>query len=141
LTTHRPSVFQRLLVVGGGIASFVLFLAVAVTGQPLVAFFCLPALMMILEGVRAEVAVDGDRDVVRTTRAIRRTVVPMGDIEAVAVAGRGPMGLVLRADAPKPGGSRRGVVLTGLYVDRRDRDGTAAALGAEIGVPVRGLRA
>ena len=137
-----PVVFRlgavgRVAMVGTGLGGIVLFLGLGLVNSPAMALFAVPAVVVVLEGIRAHVVVDLDCGTVASSRAIRRTVVPISDIVNVRVPPWGPIALTLRPGAPKPGGGIwPGQVLTGIYADHRGRDGVANDLAAVLGVPV-----
>lgn len=137
VATFRPSAFQRALFVAIGLGGSVLFVGLGLANSPAMAVFAIPAVVVIFEGLRAHVDVDLDRQVVVSSRAFRRTVVPIDDIVNVRMPLWGPVALTLRAGAPKPGGGIwPGQVLTGIYADHRGRDGVASELASVLNVPV-----
>lgn len=145
VTTFRPSALQRALFVAIGLAGTVLFVGLGLANSPAMALFAIPAVVVIFEGLRARVDLDLDHRVVASSRAIRRTVVPIDDIVNVRVPPWGPVALTLRPGAPKPGGGIwPGQVLTGIYADHRGADGVASELASLLNVPVvsvwRGVR-
>jgi hypothetical protein len=132
-----PTFLHRAAWVGFGLGGIVICLGSALIDSPGWLFFVVPAAFVVLEGLHAQVEVDLDRRVVISARAVRQSVVPIGDIVNVRVPPWGPIVLTLRPDAPKPGpGLWPGQVVTGLYTDHRGRDGVARALASELHVPV-----
>ena len=137
VTTFRPSALQRASFVCIGVGGLALFLALAVTNSLAMAVFGLPAVVVIFEGLRARVDVDLDHRVVTSSRAFRRTTVPIADIVNVRVPPWGPVALMLRPGAPKRGGGIwRGQVLTGIYADHRGQDRVASRLAECLDVSV-----
>jgi len=134
----RPSPLHRAFFMISGVGFMIFVLAAAASDSPGWLVFAPCAVVVLLEGVRARVAIDVERREVLSCRAFRGSAFRMSEIENVRVPPWGPVIFTLREGAAKVnGGLWSGQIQTGLYSKHRGGSDTVAGrLAHALDVPV-----